>query len=78
MFICIFFCNINFFFIYYVRFLLYKEVKRVRESIECELNIFYGMVDDQKFDIFGVNIFLRGWYKIRKKINQYFVELNFF
>lgn len=32
-----------------------KEAKRVRESIECELNISYGMADDQKLDIFGAN-----------------------
>lgn len=32
-----------------------KESKRVRESIECELNISYGMADDQKLDIFGAN-----------------------
>lgn len=32
-----------------------KESKRVRESIECELNISYGTADDQKLDIFGAN-----------------------
>lgn len=67
MFICISFCNINFLFTYHARPLSYKEAKRVRESIECELNISYGMADDQKLDIFGANTLPRGWYKSEKR-----------
>lgn len=69
MFICISFCNINFLFTHHAHPLSCKEAKRVRESIECELNISYGMADDQKLDIFGANTLPRGWYKIRKKTN---------
>lgn len=76
MFICISFCNINFLFTHHARPLSYKEAKRVRESIECELNISYGVADDQKLDIFGANTLPRGWYKIRKKTNWYFAEPN--
>ena len=31
------------------------ESKKVRDSLECELNISYGMSESQKLDIFGAN-----------------------
>nr|XP_022291597.1 kynurenine formamidase-like [Crassostrea virginica] len=32
-----------------------EESKKVRDSLECELNISYGMSESQKLDIFGAN-----------------------
>lgn len=62
-----------------------KESKRVRESIECELNISYGMADDQKLDIFGANtlpggspifVFIHGGYwQVMSKEDYSFIAL---
>ena len=44
------------------------ESKKVRDSLECELNISYGMSESQKLDIFGANTLPPG--QLRQKFTN--------